>query len=658
MANAPALNFPITATDKTARAFNAVNARVKGLTGAFTGLKAAIAVVGIGALTGKTIAVAREFEVLRASLKTVTGSAANATAAFEMVQEFAATTPFSVQQATEAFIRLRSLGLEPSREALISYGNTASAMGKNLIQYVEAIADATTGEFERLKEFGIKASTEGENVSFTFQGVTTTVKKNADEIEAYLRKIGENEFAGAMSERAKTLDGALSNLSDSTAVLADRMGQGGLAEGVAAVARQFAEVNGRAGDAAESFGRLSKVILVNFAESVPAALDTTSKAMTNLLMKFEQAPADLEYVQGRMAKITQTIRENNERIANFKADWIPDAVQDIDILEARNASLTEEYNRLVDQYQKLQASTDDQAAANDNLQKSFEGVKKSVEGVTEAGKKKGESDEAEKALDRMAKRVKRQVETPIETLNRELADLDKLLTAGKISWEEYGRAVEDAWSRAETSTDQSADEVKTKTIDVYEEVGDVVKDVFRDGRVEAAGFKDVALDALESVIDKLLEMQSFDFGDIISGDEGGFGIGNIFSKAVSAATGFFGGGGGGADPFAFEGIRARAHGGPVTGGGGYMVGENGPEYFRPAVSGSIVPTGKLSRGGSVTVQVITNINAPGAELGFEDRVRAVLRDETPGLISRAVSSVEYEAGRGGGFAKSMGRRAS
>lgn len=37
---------------------------------------------------------------------------------------------------------------------------------------------------------------------------------------------------------------------------------------------------------------------------------------------------------------------------------------------------------------------------------------------------------------------------------------------------------------------------------------------------------------------------------------------------------------------------ARAAGGPVSGGGTYLVGENGPELFRPRGSGSIVPNGE------------------------------------------------------------------
>lgn len=50
---------------------------------------------------------------------------------------------------------------------------------------------------------------------------------------------------------------------------------------------------------------------------------------------------------------------------------------------------------------------------------------------------------------------------------------------------------------------------------------------------------------------------------------------------------------------AFSG--ARADGGPVTGGGAYLVGERGPEVFRPAGAGTIEPVG--GGGINVTVQV-------------------------------------------------------
>ena len=82
---------------------------------------------------------------------------------------------------------------------------------------IEAVADASVGEFERLKEFGIKAKSQGDQVSFTFQGVTTTVEKNAAQISEYLQGIGNVNFAGSIQRQADTFKGRLSTLRDNIA---------------------------------------------------------------------------------------------------------------------------------------------------------------------------------------------------------------------------------------------------------------------------------------------------------------------------------------------------------------------------------------------------------------------------------------------------------
>lgn len=198
--------------DKANKQFSKTEKGLGGLKKAALGVAA-----GFSAIAGATklIEVAREFDVINASLKTMTGSTEAAESAFAQIQEFAATTPFDLAQVAQAFVKLKALGLDPSEEALLSYGNTASAMGKSLDQMVEAVADAATGEFERLKEFGIKARQQGDRVSFTFRGVTTSVRKSSEEIQGYLLGLGQTDFAGAMAERSETLDGALSNLADS-----------------------------------------------------------------------------------------------------------------------------------------------------------------------------------------------------------------------------------------------------------------------------------------------------------------------------------------------------------------------------------------------------------------------------------------------------------
>jgi len=219
-----------------------------GLTAGFARLIGPLtAVVSAGAALTKVIGIQREFDVLNAGLVTATGSSEKAAVAFEALTDFASKTPYSLQQAVDGFTKLVNLGLTPSERALLSYGNTASAMGKDLSQMIEAVADASTGEFERLKEFGIKAKQEGDKVSLTFRGVTTQIGNNAAEIEGYLLKLGENEFAGAMEKRMDSLDGAISNLGDSWNQLfltVSQQGAGSVIEdGVRAATAAIEELN-------------------------------------------------------------------------------------------------------------------------------------------------------------------------------------------------------------------------------------------------------------------------------------------------------------------------------------------------------------------------------------------------------------------------------
>lgn len=80
-------------------------------------------------------------------------------------------------------------------------------------------------------------------------------------------------------------------------------------------------------------------------------------------------------------------------------------------------------------------------------------------------------------------------------------------------------------------------------------------------------------------------------------------------SAVNAAAGAKGGGLSEAIARAVGGLfsGSRADGGPVQGGGAYLVGERGPEVFRPAGAGTIEPVG----GGGVTVNVRVDGGAQG-----------------------------------------------
>ena len=206
------------ASRRADRSTSSLRQRVDSLGGTLAGVAKKAVLLGgvVGTLAGalslnSLVSTQRQFDVLNSQLITATGGTKQAAAAFDELTKFASTTPYALEQAVQGFVQLKNLGLDPSMRSMQSYGNFAAAMGKDLNQMIEAVADASTGEFERLLEFGIKAKTQGDQVAFTFQGVTTTVGKNSKEIQEYLLAIGENKFGDAMANRAATLDGAISN---------------------------------------------------------------------------------------------------------------------------------------------------------------------------------------------------------------------------------------------------------------------------------------------------------------------------------------------------------------------------------------------------------------------------------------------------------------
>lgn len=216
--------------DRTARSMDGFQSSLNGVRTIAVAVGGAIAAMGLGSIARDTYSAISSAQSLRASLKTVTGSVENANAAWDQLLAFASETPFTLDQSVQAFIRMKSLGLNPTQEALRSFGNTASAMGQDMMQMVEAVADASTGEFERLKAFGIRASREGEQITFTFQGVQTTVANTAEAITGYLEKIGNNQFAGAMADQMDTLGGKASNLQDTIYQLYLAIGDAGATE--------------------------------------------------------------------------------------------------------------------------------------------------------------------------------------------------------------------------------------------------------------------------------------------------------------------------------------------------------------------------------------------------------------------------------------------
>jgi hypothetical protein len=206
----------------TGDAFGGMGAAAAKVGPVIAGIFAADKIVGF---TKEVIAVTAQFQKFESVLKNTLGSNSAAQGALASIKQFAATTPFSVEEVTDSFVKLAGVGFKPTIEQMRKLGDVASSQGKSFLQFTEAILDARNFEFERLKELNISARTVGENVIFNFKGVETQVKKNRDAVQAYLLSLGDyNGVAGASSAVSQTLGGQISNLGDTWDSLLNTIG--------------------------------------------------------------------------------------------------------------------------------------------------------------------------------------------------------------------------------------------------------------------------------------------------------------------------------------------------------------------------------------------------------------------------------------------------
>lgn len=221
-------------------------------------------IIGLGAAAVKSAA---SFETLETSMKTILGSSEAARNAMAWIEDFSATTPYQMDEVADAFKKLSAYGFDATR-VIGTLGDTAAAMGKSLDQAVEMFADATTGEFERLKEFGVKARTEGDKVTFSYtengQSLTKTVNKTSSDIAAGLNSIFA-KYKGGMEEQSKTLNGSLSNMIDSLSRLGRIIG-----DSLAPFVKSMADVIGGAAKSLSSMDEGTRAWVVGIGIALAA----------------------------------------------------------------------------------------------------------------------------------------------------------------------------------------------------------------------------------------------------------------------------------------------------------------------------------------------------------------------------------------------------
>jgi hypothetical protein len=160
------------------------------------------------------------FDRYRNKLEIATKSTEKAARIFEAAKQYANVTPFSTGGAVDAAARLEMYGMTAAKWLPLA-GDMAGAMGRDITQAVEAIADAVSGGgLERLKEFGVgsmQLTKAGWTGSYQDQQGIESMKKALADL------IGERYMGGA-ARMSTTLSGKLSTLQGEFETLAADIG--------------------------------------------------------------------------------------------------------------------------------------------------------------------------------------------------------------------------------------------------------------------------------------------------------------------------------------------------------------------------------------------------------------------------------------------------
>lgn len=563
----------------------------------FTGVLAA---VGVGKLASDFISVNVQFEKLQANLATVTGSTKLAEAEFKNIQQLASELPFQVTELTQAFVSLRNFGLDASEESLRAFADTSAATGKSLQQFIEAVADAATFEFERLKEFGIKTKQEGDKVQFTFRGITTEVEKSADAVQNYLTELSKENFQGAAIEQAKGLAGAISNLGDEYDNLLKVIGDSGAADIVNDGLRRIARGLGVVADAIEETPtekvkeleeRLAELVKANF------ALNTSANDLSNRQRKIRD---------DRNREIQSLIAQRDAIYSKLDAD--------------------REEIRLAKEKEKAQAA----AVKSENELKAKEAAD---------AKSRASLNQVSDQIGLDVERVQREFEernNVIQLANTQLnlseAEFNQLRIANaRTLQEELNRIEQEGSDQRNMLLSASQETALAATGQLFGNLASIAKE---GGKKQFDDYKNLA--SAQAAISAALAINNALAVPVV-GPALAVSIGALAAVQIAKIQG--------------QEYQPRALGGQMNAGGSYLVGERGPELITMGNKNANITPNSGMGGNSAPQYTIVNQISSNAE-----GMQAEIGKAMPFIRQSIRAELLSEARRGGSFSKAVGAR--
>lgn len=335
-----------------------------------------------------------------------------------------------------------------------------------------------------------------------------------------------------------------------------------------------------------------------------AKLSGVARARLQAIQKLGENATAAERVEAeKLAAQIFRLEEARKALGKATKEEIKDTQQNKDAvaaltLELEQASMAGEALAISKAKAKLNKfATPEEIAEMERLAKALREIEESENRVRARNEKVGENA-------KQAKQLEISVETPIETLNRELKELEELAKSNPfLNNETVSRLDAAAWKKFTDSASEGFKEIDTFAKQAAENIQSYLGEGLY--QIMSGNFKNIGNGFLDMLNRMVAEAAAADLAKYLLGDlvKGGQGTG-VLGTLVSAAAGAMGWGG------------ARAGGGSAQAGKAYRVNEMGrPEVFNvgsrqfmiPTVNGTVSP----NTSGSPGMQNIMNFSIQG-----------------------------------------------
>lgn len=194
----------------------------------------------IKSVTTDVIETGAQFETLRVRLENLLGGTRQATEAFDMLKQLAASTPFEVSALTESFVKLTAMGMKPTEAQMRSLSDVAANLGGG--------TEVLTGVTIALGQAWAKSKLQGEEINQlaergvpVWDALTQATGRTVPELQRMseagllgrevitklIDALGQQNL-GASAKLMATYSGAVSNAKDAMAEFYDLIAQAGV----------------------------------------------------------------------------------------------------------------------------------------------------------------------------------------------------------------------------------------------------------------------------------------------------------------------------------------------------------------------------------------------------------------------------------------------